>query len=142
MNTQSKMQTLLLAAATALGLAVGLALPAFAQEQPPQPMHQGDVTYVTGGVGEGARAALETTAKDYNLRITNADKKSEMTGMDSLVIKDGKGTAILTLQNGDPILYAKLPAGTYTVEAKNGSESKIEKVTIGAEKASDIHFIW
>lgn len=138
MNTLSYMKNFALVAL----MAVGLVVPALAEENPPQPMNQGSVTFVMGGVGAHAREALEATAKDYNLRITNATKNSELTGADSIVIKDSTGKQILTIQNSDPLLYAKLPAGTYTIEAVDGDTHKVEKVTISGTKAADIHLVW
>lgn len=122
-------------------LAMSSALPAMADNLP-QPVQQGKITYVTGGVGQDERQALEKTAKNYNLRITNADKKGKLTTQDHLVIRSSDGKTEITMSGTDPLFYAALPAGSYKIDATNGSQEQQRHIKIEHGKPVMIHFIW
>jgi hypothetical protein len=109
----------------------------------PQPVVQGDVTYITGGVGDDERAALEGAKQDYNLQVTNADVKGHFTADITITVRgSGKNGAMINTVSAGPLFYAKLPAGHYTIEATNGAEHLVRKVNIDNSKAADVRLIW
>lgn len=141
MIIQKKWQSIALAAAIFWTLAV----PAVAQDalqDLPEVMRQGDVTYMTGGVGLEERDAMKTVAKDYNLYISNANKYGKFTADVTVVIKDKNGKEVFTSNEVGPLLYVKLPAGSYTIEAKSGDEGMTRKVSVGEKKGTNVHFVW
>jgi len=83
MLSQHRIRSALLAAA----VAVGCAAPTFAGTMPPQPVHQGKVTYITGGIGEAETQALKASARNYDLQISNAEKDGAFTAGADLVIR-------------------------------------------------------
>jgi hypothetical protein len=61
--------------ASVVAFAVGAltALPASAQDQPPQPQMQGSVAYVSG-IGDQEQEAIGAAERDYNLWLTFAQQ--------------------------------------------------------------------
>jgi hypothetical protein len=141
MNTPNKVRSVLLA-----GALMVLAVPAFAADENllplPQPVHEGNVTYISGGIGADEEAALKSEAKDYNLLISNADKDGNFTLSDNVVIKAHNGHELVKAENVGPLFYAKLPPGAYTVTATNGDQREVRNVKISANKEDSLHLIW
>jgi len=107
-----------------------------------QPQQSGNVTFVTGGVGDEEIAALEAAKKDYNLHITSASASGgAFKGNTQITIRTKKGDTLLTADSG-PILLAKLPAGSYTVEATNDGKTEHRNITVGRSKSAHVHFGW
>ena len=97
---------------------------------------------MAGGIGLEERGALEATAKKYNLIISNADRKGEFTAETTIVITSKGNQEMLTVNDAGPLLYAKLPAGTYVVKAANGDQKAVRTVSITGQKQERIYFIW
>ena len=113
-------------AAAAVVLAISLSPAAFAAQTPQQ---QNGITYINGGVGQEEQTALKSQRADYNLLLTFASKQSGAYRSDvQLDITDAKGTNLLSVANAGPMLYAKLPPGTYRVSA--AAEGKTFKRTV------------
>lgn len=110
---------------------------AFAQLTPVQ---SGDITYVTGGIGRDEVDALKATQGAYNLHVMSSSISGHFVGDTNLTLIDHKGTPVLTADAG-PIFYAKLPAGTYTVEAAHEGIVKKQRVTVGTRSAR-VNFAW
>lgn len=121
-------------------LAAGFAAPAFAAW--PMAMHQGDITYVSGGIGMGQQRALEAQARHYNLAITNANRAGDFTTDTALVIRSKTGREILNVADTGPMFYAKLPPGDYVIHATNEGQQRTRDVNIASRGMTDLHLIW
>ena len=108
----------------------------------PEVLQQGQITYTSGGFGLEERGALEATAKKYNLIISNADRKGEFTGETTVVITRKGNQEMLTVNDAGPLLYARLPAGTYVVKATNGERKAERTVSLTGQKQARIYFTW
>ncbi len=104
------------------------------------PTQSGDITYVTGGIGRDETAALKSMQGSYNLHVMSSSTSGHFVGDTPITITNSKGETVLTTTAG-PIFYAKLPAGTYTVEANRNGDVKKQRVTVGA-KFARINFAW
>jgi hypothetical protein len=108
----------------------------------PTPKQQNGISYVNGGIGEDEQSAMRAQRSDYNLLLTFATKQSGAYRSDvQLDIMDTKGNTLLSAANSGPMLYAKLPAGTYRISA--AAEGKVFKrsVRIGrAPKEVTLHW--
>ncbi len=102
---------------------------------------QGDIPYVTGGIGEDETVQLEATQADYNLRVMNADKTGHFSGDTRIVISDLQHNVLLDATSG-PIFYANLPKGRYIVEGFAGEQSKTQTIRIVSGKTTRIRFMW
>jgi len=130
---------------TTLGI-LALSHTAFAQpaeetdsELPPL-QHQGNINFVTGGIGDDERTFLESVRKNYNLHILNSGHDGAFVSDAKVSILDKKGEEVLTSDAG-PIFYAQLPKGKYTIVENNGTVEQKKTVTVPDRKA-DVSFIW
>jgi hypothetical protein len=119
-----------------------LSLPAFADPALPQPVHQGNVTYISGGVGAGEQHALEADAHNYDLAITNANKTGDFTLNTALDIRAKNGRDILQAADTGPLFYAKLPPGNYVIHATNEGQQRTREVKIAPNHTTDVHLVW
>jgi hypothetical protein len=108
----------------------------------PEPVHQGDVTYISGGFGVDEQQAMKAAAKDYNLAITNADKAGNYTASVDLVITAKGGREVLRAQDIGPLFYAKLPAGAYRVEALHEGERRAHDIAVAVRGTTNLHLTW
>jgi len=138
MSTIGKIQGVLLTGA----MLAGFGVTALADTMMPQPMHEGSVAYISGGIGSDEQKALEASAGNYNLEITNANKAGQFTTDTNLVITSKNGREMIRVDNTGPLFYAKLPSGEYVIRAANGGQHEVRDVKISARKPADLHMIW
>lgn len=104
-----------------------------------------DVSYVTGGIGKDERTAIEASKADYNLYVLSASTSGEFVGDTRVVItRNGAAEAeeVLNVESG-PLLYVRLPAGSYKLVASLGDQTKEQAFTVNAKgKASTIRLNW
>jgi hypothetical protein len=126
-----------------LVVAVALvAMPAFAQSQMPEAHQQGDIVYISGGIGADETAAIESVKGDYNLNVTSADKTGHFRGDTEIVIRDMKRNVLLDVTAQGPLFYANLPNGRYTVEGISNDQTRKQTVRIISGKTARVHFSW
>lgn len=106
-----------------------------------QPVQAGNVSYITGGIGDDERASLLAMKKNYNLRVMNMQKGGAYVGATHITVRDLKGGALLDLSAG-PILLAQLPPGKYTLTASNEGHNRTEQVRLDGAKAAALNFTW
>ena len=100
------------------------------------------LNYVTGGIGDDERAAIEAEKGSYNTHITNASVKGAFVEDTTIVVKDKTGAELLSV-NAGPLTYIQLPVGSYTIEASHNGEVKSHKVNIGKKtKVVTPNFAW
>ena len=106
-----------------------------------RPIDLGNIVYITGGIGDEERAALQSVKNSYNLHVLSASKDGAYTGDTRINIHTQDGKALVDTPVG-PLFYAKLPRGTYIIKASSEDQVKEQRVTIGLNKSSSINFIW
>ena len=144
-----RMNLLVSGACFAAGLLV--AIPAMSAQElamtgplPPE-QKQGNVTYVSGGIGQDESEAMRRQEANFPLSlefIKRENGKGEYLSGCNVTIKDEKGRTVLSTVADGPFLLANLPDGTYTVTANGEGQSKERRVVIGARKAERIVFEW
>ncbi|MBY0407543.1 MAG: hypothetical protein K2Q01_07610 [Rickettsiales bacterium] len=107
----------------------------------PASQRSGNVQFITGGIGQEERTAIEAVKSQYNLHVMSAGTDGAFTGDTKLNILDKNNNSILETNMG-PLLYAKLPNGTYTVEGILRNQMKSQKITVSENKPAHIHFSW
>jgi len=121
----------------------GMPVDSTSYDEPPlTPVTVGNVTYLTGGIGEEERNQIQMSKKDYNLYIMSSSKDGAFTGATQLSITDIHGANVLTVADAGPLFLAKLPPGTYTINAAAQGETKKQKITVGSKGAATINFNW
>jgi len=96
----------------------------------PQTSPEG-IEYVAGGIGTGQRDALKAMRNEYNLRLSFARPQSGDYLADVKVLVENKQKEkVLDVVSSGPILYAKVPAGTYKVTAMYDNQKITKTATI------------
>jgi hypothetical protein len=106
-----------------------------------QPQQMGNITYVTGGVGDEERAALDAVKNNYNLAIESAGKSGAFVGYTHVMISDTNGQQVLDA-NAGPLFYAQLPPGKYVVEGDSEGQTATKSITVAENKPAKILFTW
>ena len=140
------MHTIRFTLAVALPFAL-CALPvAWAQSENylPKEQHAKAVTWISGGIGKAQADAMREVAKGYNLRLVFAEAQETYTAFVADVtvkISDAKGGTVLQIRSG-PLLFLKLPAGRYSVNAKLAGLTITKSVRVRDKVPKEITLIW
>jgi hypothetical protein len=127
----------MIALAVALALSAGNAFAGM-----PEMQQQGDIPYISGGIGSDETDAIEAVKENYNLRVTSADKTGHFRGDTRIIVSDVTEDVLLDTITQGPLFYANLPKGRYTVYGYSEGQSKTQKVTITKGKTTRVHFSW
>ncbi|WP_175754101.1 carboxypeptidase-like regulatory domain-containing protein [Burkholderia ambifaria] len=133
------------AAALAAGL-VGAAAGAYAQSDGPDGLpaasQQGDVSYVSGGIGKDQSTAFEQSEAAWPLALRFTGPGGEFLADVHVRIVDAKGTEVLKTDARGPYMLVKLPPGRYTVHASYQGSDESRAVTVGAKGGAKAAFRW
>jgi hypothetical protein len=94
----------------------------------------------SGGVGEGAREALQAEAQGANLKLEFANPDGRYLADVKVVIQNRAGKAVLETISAGPWLFARLPAGSYTVIASTSVSRQSKAVRVGFGGRSTLLF--
>ena len=109
----------------------------------PQVRRAGDVSYVTGGIGERGEARTTELGRDMNLQLVFARAPTGSYVADASVsITDSSGNVVLELASSDPLLFATLPPGTYRVRATADGRSIERSVSVPEHGQHTEYFHW
>ena len=107
-----------------------------------QIQQQGNVSYVTGGIGAEEREALEAMQQGYNVRIVSSEMSGAYLDATPVVIRDSAKHEVLNA-NAGPLFYAQLPVGRYKVESTNDGKTQQQDIVITKNSPPvRIHFSW
>lgn len=107
-----------------------------------QPQTQGDVTFVSGGVGIVEHNALQAMRNNYNLHLLFALNTGEYTSDVNVNITDSKGNTLLETTATGPMLFASLKPGRYTVTAELAGEAIKRVAKVSSNRATSLTFTW
>jgi hypothetical protein len=130
--------------ATAIGVTAAPALSAVAAL--PMVHQQGNVVYLSGGIGQTEAQAMKRAAGKYPLEVEFLQK--EATGHpaylagDYVAILDHAGKAVLETTSDGSFLLAKLPPGRYTISATDHGVAKKRAVDVEAGRHRNVIFEW
>ncbi len=109
------------------------------------PVTEGNVTYLTGGIGASESIAMRINAKKYPLEIVFVEKSGaleEYLSEVKLQIQDATKNAVLDITTEGPFFLADLPQGKYIINAEYHGELKTQVVTVNKKKHEKIVFWW
>ena len=117
--------------------------PLHAEEYAIQPQTQGEVTFVTGGVGIDERNELNAIRENYNLSLLfsvqgTGDYLSDV----KIRITDLKGNVFLETVSDGPKLFAKLPPSRYIVTVDLNGETYHKTVSVQGKQNTSLSFAW
>jgi hypothetical protein len=113
-----------------------------ASDSQPQAKTYKGIPYVSGGFGVEDRENLRSMARGDNLELSFAQQNKDYLGGARVLIKDSKGKDMLEANSDGPLFYAKLPQGTYNVEATARGQTLQQVVHIPAKGQEQLYFAW
>lgn len=112
----------LLTSAIAFGLYTGTQNMANAQVQP-QTYNQA-TEYITGGFGNSEQNEIKGLSNNYNVHLTFATNQGAYLGGVHVIITDQNNKTVFEGTDTGPLLYIKLPDGSYKLKATYGNQSR------------------
>ncbi len=111
----------------------------------PPKLTQGQVTYMSGGIGEDEAAAMKQESSHYPLSLEFAQRGEQGNEYIAGVVVDIKNmhgrTELSTISDG-PLLLADLPAGKYKLTVDLNGQTKTRDVVIAQGKPAHVVFVW
>jgi hypothetical protein len=117
-------------------------LTALAEYAPIQAQTQGDVSFVSGGVGIDERAELQAIQANYNLSLLFSEQGGDYLSDVKVHIADASGNVFLDTVSTGPKLYAKLPSGRYIVTVDVEGKVFRKTATVGGKQRTSLSFVW
>jgi hypothetical protein len=109
----------------------------------PEVMKANGVDYLTGGVSIDGRAQLKPLVKDMNLQLVFAEKQTgAYLAQVEVSIADSKGAEVLKVADSEPMVFADLEPGTYSVKAKTAKGTLEREVTVPSRGRRTELFLW
>jgi hypothetical protein len=124
-----------------------IALPSGSMGYAPMSIQQqvGNVTYLTGGVGESDAAVMRAKAKDYLLELIFSQElqgqREEFIADAKVQIQDEQQNIVLDIVSGGPFVLVNLPEGNYLVIVEFNGEVRQKKATVAVGKHQKIELI-
>lgn len=99
-----------------------------------QVKQQDGISYVSGGIANEGQAKVKELGQDMPLHLVFArsDGGNYMADV-AVMIADKSGKTVFDLKSSDPLLYVKLPAGSYKVTAKGEGKTVERNVEVPAK---------
>lgn len=108
----------------------------------PQEHAQGNVTYLSGGIGVDEADMLRQQSANYPLTLelaTAAGGPRDAYVSDARVdIRDGNGKPVLTTTTQGPLMLLRLPSGTYTVAVDWHGTQKSKTVAVSSDRRQHV----
>jgi hypothetical protein len=134
-----------LAAAGLLAMGSAVAAANASPADLPPEMAQGNVKYMSGGIGIDEAEAMRAEAARYPLTLEFAERASPkdvyLAAVDVHIV-DQSGRTTLDAVSEGPLMLLRLPAGTYRVTAEHDGKSETRDVTVTPGKPGRLFFEW
>ncbi|HVB47853.1 MAG TPA: carboxypeptidase regulatory-like domain-containing protein [Burkholderiales bacterium] len=111
--------------------------------QPVRVQAHAGARYVSGGVGQEERAALEAMRGEFNLRVTFAAQRSGgyLAGV-GVGVEDSKGREVFRTVAQGPWLYARLAPGRYRLTASYSGRRQTRQVAVPGKGHVSLDLYW
>jgi hypothetical protein len=131
----------LVLALSSLALAVTLAAPLISQAAQKSGAAAMDAQVLSGGVGEGERKQLAEQARDHNLKLVlTMATGNYLAGVPFQIERAGK--VVVEDTSKGPWVFAKLPAGNYTVKATYEGKTVTRQVSVPKSGQKTVSLTW
>lgn len=122
-----------------------MSLPTKTYGQLPHSLQEGNITYISGGVGEDEAKAIKAEAKNWSLNIEFSqylENRDAWVSQVYLTILDAKGNAIFEANLDGPLFLAKLPSGNYEIVATYEGVTKKQRIQVVAGRPLHVSINW
>ena len=120
-----------LRAALLLPLVAAQLLSGLAGAAEPPERTQGEIRYMTGGVGQEESQALRAAASRFSLAMTFTAETGQYLSDVQVAIRNRAGDPVFETVSEGPMVLVNLPAGAYTVAATSEGRTLTKKITLG-----------
>ena len=115
----------------------------FAEETLLVTQTQGDISFISGGVGGDERDAMQAISKNYNLNLLfSLDGSGEYLSDVQVRIKDTAGNSLLDTVADGPMFFAKLKPGRYDLNVEQSGHSIEKTIVIDGKQRSRLSLSW
>ena len=115
----------------------------YAQQPSIKPQVQGEVNFVSGGIGGDERDALQLMRANYNLHLLFSIRDtSEYLSDIKVSIADVTGNDLLDTVAEGPMLFARLKPGRYSISADRNGHLINKTVNISDKRGASLSFTW
>jgi hypothetical protein len=108
----------------------------------PQIQQQGDVSYVSGGVGLDESKALQQAQSQWPLSLRFTGPGSDFLADVHVRVVDAHNADVLNATSRGPYMLVKLRPGRYTVHAEYKDRDQSKSVTVPANGTAKSAFYW
>jgi hypothetical protein len=108
----------------------------------PQIQQQGDISYVSGGVGTDESAALKSAEHHWPLAMRFTGPGADYLSDVHVRIVGAHDTEVLKTDARGPYMLVKLPPGRYTVHARYKDDDQTRQVNVGSKPGARAEFHW
>jgi hypothetical protein len=108
----------------------------------PQIQQQGDVSYVSGGVGQDESKALQHAQSQWPLSLRFTGPGSDFLADIHVRVVDAHSKEVLSATSRGPYMLVKMRPGRYTVHAQYKDHDQSKTVTIPAKGTAKAAFYW
>ena len=98
--------------------------------------------YLAGGVSSNEREIFVARGRDFNLKLSFADRKGPYIADVNFVIETAKGGQIIRMEGEGPLFFIQLPDGNYVVKATFNRETKRVNVKLLKDKGVHYTLLW
>jgi hypothetical protein len=115
----------------------------FAEETMLVTQTQGDISFISGGVGGDERDAMQAISKNYNLNLLfSLDGSGEYLSDVQVRIKDTAGNSLLDTVADGPMFFAKLKPGRYDLNVEQSGHSIEKTIVIDGKQRARLSLSW
>jgi len=108
----------------------------------PQTQTQGDVSFVSGGVGLDESTALRAAQRQWPLSLRFTGPASAYVSNVHVQIVDAQGATVLDTASKGPYMLVRLRPGRYTVKASYSGVDRSQTVTVRGNGSARASFAW
>ncbi|PYE23275.1 hypothetical protein C7410_108174 [Paraburkholderia silvatlantica] len=108
----------------------------------PQVQQQGDVSFVSGGVGLDESRALLSAQREWPLALRFTQRGGEYVADVRVQITDSHGASVLDTTSRGPYMLVRVRPGRYSVHVSHAGVDKTSTVTVGSNGGARAAFIW
>lgn len=123
-------------------LALALSPAAVAQEEILAPGFANGIPYLSGGIGDEEREAIDLARKNYNTKLVLAEASGSYVSSVSLHITNVLGEPVISIPGAGPLVLLQLPPGTYMINADYEGRNAQKRFDVSDNAAQTVNILW
>ena len=121
-----------------------LALPpaAVAQDEILAPGFANGIPYLSGGIGDEEREAIDRARNNYNIKLVLAEASGSYVSDVTLHITTVLGEPVISIPSAGPLVLLQLPPGTYLINAAYEGRNAQKRFDVSDNLAQTVNVLW